>query len=670
MKKLLLLLTLVLGIMPVYSQNIESVTETFGSWFRPSLKPSNANVVTNTSEATGITYTSSYTYWNNGGSAILIAYSDNTKGYISFTLPFDVSKITIYSGQQTASGAKIDFIAGETTLSGALALGKNGTYPIDIPGSLQASGTVYKIAIPSNVSKNAQIAKIEYTKVGNVGPVELGALSATCEGQAVGSTLEVYEGEPIVFHADNATSIEVVPENIGELTFDAATSSATLIPARCDNVKVSAVAKLEVEGEEAKVSDPLEFDLTVKKADYVIADWVVTGITQTSGGSELDNPLICSESSAAGTWQANHATAYSATNKGCAQLGSATVANTFNGGTLTLSKSDIPTDATILSVSMTGYNSNSTHAVWTVSVDEVEAESKITFGNSSATNTANVNLVGNKIVLTCNASTANGNIKQVYLSGISVKYVLPEEQPGEIALDYTKQFCLECDETGTELTVMDGTELTFSSFAAARMEITTEDEGVELPSAVNEANISWTVPEGTIATIRVKATSENGTKFSEKTYTVASETVVPEVPEYLFETDSKTVMVSTASGALMIKAEPYVDGGGENVAPMSIVAQDWAFTAGDNPKDYEFSYADMSEVMSVSAKSVTPLAESEAVQFFVNDNGQVSGVENVAIDSEANEVVYYNLQGQRVEADRPGLYVRLVSGKAEKVVVR
>lgn len=369
-------------------------------------------------------------------------------------------------------------------------------YTVALDGSL-----VETIAI-STLGKDTNRVYVQSITVNYSDVVELGALSATCEGLAVGSTLEVYEGEPIVFHADNATSIEVVPENVGELTFDAATSSATLIPAICDNVKVSAVAKLEVEGEETKVSDPLEFDLTVKKADYVIADWVVTGITSTSGGSKLDNPLICSESSAAGTWQANHATAYSATTNGCAQLGSSTAANTFNGGTLTLSKSDIPADATILSVSMTGYNNNSTHAVWTVSVDEVEAASKITFGNSSATNTVNVNLVGNKIVLTCNASTANGNIKQVYLSGISVKYVLPEEQPGEIALDYTKQFCLECDETGTELTVMDGTELTFSSFAAARMEITTEDEGVVLPSAVNEANISWTVPEGTIATIK------------------------------------------------------------------------------------------------------------------------------------------------------------------------
>ena len=661
MKKLLLLLTLVLGIMPVYSQNIESVTETFGSWFRPSLKPSNANVVTNTSEATGITYTSSYTYWNNGGSAILIASSDNTKGYISFTLPFDVSKITIYSGQQTASGAKIDFIAGETTLSGALALGKNGTYPIDIPGSLQASGTVYKIAIPSNVSKNAQIAKIEYTKVGNVGPVELGALSATCEGQAVGSTLEVYEGEPIVFHADNATSIEVVPENIGELTFDAATSSATLIPAICDNVKVSAVAKLEVEGEEAKVSDPLEFDLTVKKADYVIADWVVTSAPATKSGSTVDVDLVLSKDSSRGVWHAYGANSYSSGILGGAQLGSGS--KPFSNGTITLSNSDIPSDAIIKGVTFTGL----TNGAYTlaVSINGVKAGDIKVETTESAHKLSGLELIGNEIVFKVTSAS-----KYLCVKGISVKYVLPEEQPGEIALDYTKQFCLECDETGTELTVMDGTELTFSSFAAARMEITTEDEGVELPSAVNEANISWTVPEGTIATIKVKATSENSTKFSEKTYTVASETVVPEVPEYLFETDSKTVMVSTASGALMIKTEPYVDGGGENVAPMSIVAQDWAFTAGDNPKDYEFSYADMSEVMSVSAKSVTPLAESEAVQFFVNDNGQVSGVENVAIDSEANEVVYYNLQGQRVEADRPGLYVRLVSGKAEMVVVR
>ncbi len=256
------------------------------------------------------------------------------------------------------------------------------------------------------------------------------------------------------------------------------------------------------------------------------------------------------------------------------------------------------------------------------------------------------------------------------MKGISIKYTIPEEQPGEIVVDYIPQFCEEANEDKTELTMMAGAELRFSSMAAAKMEITTEEESIELPEAVNEANITWTVPANIIATIKVTASSESGEKTSERVYTICSEDITPEIPEYIFENDSKSVMISTKAGALKIMAAPYTPTPEENTAMMAIEAQGWSFTPGNDPKSYEFSYEGMESTMNVSVKSVTPTKESDVVSFYVSNDGQVSGIENVATDVIAGEAVYYNLQGQRVNADRPGLYIRKQGGKAEKFIIR
>lgn len=599
----------------------------------------------------------------------MIGYNGSTKGYLSFSLPFDVSKITISSGKQTASGATINVIAGSTVLSSGLTLDKSTDYPIEIPVDSRKAGTVFKIEIPSNISKNAQIAKISYTKAQSE-PKELGELTATCNEAAVESPLTIDEGTPIIFNAEYATSFQVTVNNDEPITLTASSGSAQWIPAICENASVSVVAKREVEGEETQTSETLTFNLTVKKADYIIADWIVTGIDQTSGGSVLNKPLTCTETSAKGVWQAYHATAYSTTSNNTAQLGSTTNANTFNGGTLTLSGSDIPDNAKIISVSLTGYNSGATAANWSIKVGEKTAANSIRFTNSSTTHTANVGLSGNKIVLTCNAETTNGNIKQTYISGISVKYTIPEEQPGEIVVDYVPQYCVEANDDKTELTMMAGAELRFSSMAAAKMEITTEEEGIELPEAVNEANISWTVPADIIATIKVTAYSESGENTSECVYTIASEEIEPTTPEYIFETDSKMVMITTDAGALMIMATPYTQTPQENATIMAIEPQGWAFTTGDDPKSYEFSYDGMESTMNVSVKSATPTKESDVASFYVSNDGMVSGIENVATDAVAGEAVYYNLQGRRVEPENKGIYIRVQGGMAEKFIVR
>lgn len=524
---------------------------------------------------------------------------------------------------------------------------------------------------PSSSSSSNRIYIQSITVNYTTDPVVLGELTATYDDNAIDNDgiATFFQGTAVKLHADYATSFEVTVNDETPIHLDASNDSADWIPGICDNASVSVIAKREIEGEEIQTSNKLTFSLTVKKADYLIADWIVTGIPSVAGGSAInDVALICSENSSPGVWKAKHDKSYAITTNNSAQLGSSN--NTFNGGTLTLSDSDIPENANILSISLTGYNNSpTTPAVWSIKVGEKTSDNTITFSNTVKTNTANVNLIGNSIVLTCGGGTG---IKQTYISGISIKYEIPEEedQPGEVTVDYIPQYCLEANDDKTDLIVMDGTKLTFTSLGAAAMQITTEDEGVELPEATNGDKITWTVPAETIATIKVTASSESGKKTTECVYTIASEEIEPATPEYIFETDSKMVLITTDAGALMIMAAPYVQTPEENVTIMAIEPQAWAFTTGEDPKSHEFSYDGMESTMHVSVKSATPTKDSDVASFYVSNDGLVSGIENVAADGDSAEAAYYNLQGQRVEADRAGIYIRVQGGKAEKFIVR
>ncbi len=518
---------------------------------------------------------------------------------------------------------------------------------------------------PSSKSSNRIYIKsitINYGDNVTPEPVELGELSVTCNGAAIESPLTIEEGTPIIFHADNSTSF-VVTTGAGADEVPATNGSAEWIPAICENASVSVMAKREIEGEETQTSETLTFNLTVKKADYVIANWIIISAPSTAGGNKVDIDLTLDPiESSPGKWHAYAKSSYTSGISGGAQLGSSN--NPFTDGTITLMDSDIPANAIIKEIIFNGFTNDAYTLAVTVNG---ESAGNITVAKSTAQDhkLSGLELTGNNVVFTATSAS-----KYLCAKGISIKYTIPEEQPGEIVVDYVPQFCMEANDDKTELTMMAGAELRFSSMAAAKMEITTEDEDIELPEAVNEANISWTVPAVTIATIKVTASSESGKKTTERVYTIKSEEIEPATPEYIFETDSKMVLITTNAGALMIMAAPYVLTPEANATIMAIEPQGWAFTTGDDPKSYEFSYDGMESTMNVSVKSATPTKESDTVSFYVSNDGMVSGIENVATDAVAGEAVYYNLQGRRVEPENKGIYIRVQGGMAEKFIVR
>lgn len=570
-----------------------------------------------------------------------------------------ITKVT-FTGQSNSTTSELTvsvgdskFMCGNATSTGLTSSSQSYTFEGEGEGDI-----VINIS-NSTSGKNIYIkgVTVEY----ELGNVTLGEVSATCDGTPIENSLTIYQNTDISFHADYATSIEVSVDGQAPVILTTSDGSASWTPGICDNASVSVVAKREVEGEETQTSEPLTFNLTVKKADFITANWIITSAPSTASGQTVDVDLTLAPESSTGKWHAFAENSYSSGTSGGAQLGSK--ANPFNG-TITLTDSDIPANAIIQEITFNGF----TNEAYTLAVTvNGESAGNITVAQTTATDhkLSGFELTGNEVVFSATSAS-----KYLCVKGISIKYTIPEEQPGEILVDYVPQYCLEANDDKTELTVMTGAELRFSSMAAAKMEITTEEEGIELPEAVNEANITWTVPADIIATIKVTASSESGEKTSERVYTICSEDITPEIPKYIFENDSKSVMISTKAGALKIMAAPYTPTPEENTAMMAIEAQGWSFTPGNDPNSYEFSYEGTESTMNVSVKSVTPTKESDVVSFYVSNDGQVSGIENVATDVIAGEAVYYNLQGQRVNADRPGLYIRKQGGKAEKFIIR
>lgn len=570
-----------------------------------------------------------------------------------------ITKVT-FTGQSNSTTSELTvsvgdskFMCGNATSTGLTSSSQSYTFEGEGEGDI-----VINIS-NSTSGKNIYIkgVTVEY----ELGNVTLGEVSATCDGTPIENSLTIYQNTDISFHADYATSIEVSVDGQAPVILTTSDGSASWTPGICDNASVSVVAKREVEGEETQTSEPLTFNLTVKKADFITANWIITSAPSTASGQTVDVDLTLAPESSTGKWHAFAENSYSSGTSGGAQLGSK--ANPFNG-TITLTDSDIPANAIIQEITFNGF----TNEAYTLAVTvNEESAGNITVAQTTATDhkLSGFELTGNEVVFSATSAS-----KYLCVKGISIKYTIPEEQPGEILVDYVPQYCLEANDDKTELTVMTGAELRFSSMAAAKMEITTDEEGIELPEAVNEANITWTVPSDIIATIKVTASSESGEKTSERTYTIASEEITPATPKCTFDNESKAVMISTKAGALKIMAAPYTPTPEENTAMMAIEAQGWSFTPGDDPKSYEFSYEGTESTMNVSVKSVTPTKESDVVSFYVSNDGQVSGIENVATDIIAGEAVYYNLQGQRVNADRPGLYIRKQGGKAEKFIIR
>lgn len=531
-------------------------------------------------------------------------------------------------------------------------------YSVDLDGS----NILSELTIETS-GKDQNRVYIKSITVTYKGDATLGELSATYNSDAIAKdeSVTVEYGSSISFSANYATSFEVTTEGT-TTTIDATNGSATWTPAVCENAAVSVVAKREVEGEDVQTSEPLTFNLTVVKPNYLIANWIVTGAGNADDGT-VDLDLKLSETSSPGKWHAYGTGTYSGSLNGGAQLGAKD--KPFKNGTITLTHSEIPANAIIQEITFNGYTKKSKTIVSSVTVNG-ESAGNISINDNAAKDytLSGLALEGNEIIFTV---TSTPNDAYLCVKGISIKYI--EKQPGEIELAYDEHFSEGLSSDGI-IWHMAGNKLTFTSEDAAKMTIACEDASISVPEAANGSSITWQIPEGLDATaVTVTGSSKSGLFTSTKTYKFTSELKEPMKPYHFFGVNKNVVISTGGNGTLMIRTYPYDPYAEEDIAPQSIETQaEWYYT----PQHYQHQliYGDTPVIMTIQAKSVTPLAESEVLTFYVDGNGNVSGIENIATDGIDAEAIYYNLQGQRVNADQPGLYIRQQNGKAKKIIIR
>lgn len=157
----------------------------------------------------------------------------------------------------------------------------------------------------------------------------------------------------------------------------------------------------------------------------------------------------------------------------------------------------------------------------------------------------------------------------------------------------------------------------------------------------------------------------------------------PEVPTFdqMEDVATKVSMTST-KGELHVWTMEYDKDGklvkenGEE-KPVSIMAKapaddkTWTNKVADEGVTYEIDVPTTDgNYLTIRAKSVLNGLHSEELVKNVDASGNViSGVEGVVADDENAPVEYFNLQGVRVAADQPGIYIRRQGSKVEKVSI-
>ena len=158
----------------------------------------------------------------------------------------------------------------------------------------------------------------------------------------------------------------------------------------------------------------------------------------------------------------------------------------------------------------------------------------------------------------------------------------------------------------------------------------------------------------------------------------------PEVPTFdLMEDDATKVAMMSTKGELHVWTVEYdkegnaVKENGEDVAA-SVMAKapaaddkTWTNMVAKQGVKYEIDVPTTAgNYMTIRAKSVLNGIHSEELVKNVDASGNViSGVEGVVADDANAPVEYFNLQGVRVAADQPGIYIRRQGSKVEKVSI-
>lgn len=288
-----------------------------------------------------------------------------------------------------------------------------------------------------------------------------------------------------------------------------------------------------------------------------------------------------------------------------------------------------------------------------------------------------------------NAADASGNNRQAYVVSVA-------NDKATVDLDKVDVFSLVKNgdnwyiKTGTGMYLNNSDEADKNKLLT---EETPQDVAISLTTQKNATIQFLNGKETSRAYLRFNSANSSGPIFgcyvasgqnSVALYYKEGEVVSqPEVPifDQMEEVATKVSMTST-KGELHVWTMEYDKDGklvkenGEEM-PVSIMAKapaddkTWTNKVADEGVTYEIDVPTTDgNYLTIRAKSVLNGLHSEELVKNVDASGNViSGVEGVVADDENAPVEYFNLQGVRVAADQPGIYIRRQGSKVEKVSI-
>lgn len=289
-----------------------------------------------------------------------------------------------------------------------------------------------------------------------------------------------------------------------------------------------------------------------------------------------------------------------------------------------------------------------------------------------------------------NAADASGNNRQAYVVSVA-------NDKATVDLDKVDVFSLV--KNGDNWYIKTGTGMYLNNSDEANKnklltEETPQDVAISLTTQKNATIQFLNGKETSRAYLRFNSANSSGPIFgcyvasgqnSVALYYKEGEVVSqPEVPTFdLMEDDATKVAMMSTKGELHVWTVEYDKDGnavkenGEDVAA-SVMAKapaaddnTWTNMVAKQGVKYEIDVPTTAgNYMTIRAKSVLNGIHSEELVKNVDASGNViSGVEGVVADDANAPVEYFNLQGVRVAADQPGIYIRRQGSKVEKVSI-
>lgn len=94
----------------------------------------------------------------------------------------------------------------------------------------------------------------------------------------------------------------------------------------------------------------------------------------------------------------------------------------------------------------------------------------------------------------------------------------------------------------------------------------------------------------------------------------------------------------------------------------------WKHKVKDINENYTFTAPGENEYLALRAKTVAGTAQSAEIANFIRKDGVITGANQIIMTEVSDNIRWFNMQGNEVTAPSKGIYIRVKSSKAEKVV--